>query len=96
MPQSARRLKSPLSKARTQFKAAVDVVKYDRQWRKARLEHLRNCPWCVECAKTDRYISATDVDHIEPHRGDKRLFWDRANWQSLCKSCHSKKTASGK
>ncbi|MHA6731654.1 hypothetical protein [Devosia sp. A369] len=20
------------------------------------------------------------VDHIVPHRGDQRLFWDRANW----------------
>ncbi|WP_327787027.1 hypothetical protein [Agrobacterium rubi] len=24
-----------------------------------------------------------------PHRGDKRLFWTRANWQPLCTPCHS-------
>jgi hypothetical protein len=29
------------------------------------------------------------VDHIVPHRGDMSLFWDRANWQSLCANCHS-------
>ncbi|TIL42278.1 MAG: HNH endonuclease, partial [Mesorhizobium sp.] len=30
------------------------------------------------------------VDHIKPHRGDKRLFWDRANWQPMAMSpCHS-------
>lgn len=33
------------------------------------------------------------VDHKEPHRGDKRLFWSRANWQPMTKRCHSRKTA---
>jgi hypothetical protein len=32
---------------------------------------------------------------IISHRGDKRLFWDRKNWQSLCETCHNKKTGSG-
>ncbi|MGN8738508.1 HNH endonuclease signature motif containing protein [Bilifractor sp. HCP3S3_D3] len=35
---------------------------------------------------------ATVVDHIVPHRGDPKLFWDRSNWQALCKRCHDKKT----
>lgn len=29
------------------------------------------------------------VDHIEAHRGDMMLFWDSANWQSLCATHHS-------
>lgn len=33
------------------------------------------------------------VDHIIPHRGDMKLFWDEDNWQSLCKHCHDVKTA---
>ena len=33
-----------------------------------------------------------DVDHIIPHRGDQKLFWDRNNWQALCKPCHDRKT----
>lgn len=32
---------------------------------------------------------ASVVDHIEPHRGDQALFWDKANWQSLCSTHHS-------
>jgi 5-methylcytosine-specific restriction protein A len=39
-----------------------------------------------------RLVKATVVDHIVPHRGDVKLFWDENNWQSLCKSCHDHKT----
>lgn len=28
------------------------------------------------------------VDHIIPHRGDQRLFWDTSNWQPLCHDDH--------
>jgi 5-methylcytosine-specific restriction protein A len=92
MPEKAKRLASKQPKA---SRDSANSRGYNREWRKARLDHLRRFPFCVECAKQDRYISATDVDHIIPHRGDMVLFWKRSNWQSLCKSCHSKKTASG-
>ena len=49
-------------------------------------------PWCRECAKAGRRVRATDVDHIRDHRGDWALFTDRSNLQSLCHSCHSRKT----
>lgn len=65
---------------------------YDRQWQKARKSYLTRHPLCVECLKQGKYVMATDVDHIKPHRGDKELFWDPDNLQSLCHSCHSKKT----
>ena len=39
-----------------------------------------------------RLVKATVVDHIIPHRGDAKLFWDEGNWQSLCKNCHDHKT----
>lgn len=32
---------------------------------------------------------ASVVDHVEPHRGDQVLFWNKANWQSLCGTHHS-------
>ena len=40
-----------------------------------------------------RRTPATVVDHIVPHKGDKKLFWDSGNWQPLCGPCHSRKTA---
>lgn len=60
---------------------------YNLRWKRERLEHLRAHPWCVMCEQQGHRTPATVVDHIKPHRGDETLFWDRSNWQSLCK-CH--------
>ncbi|MEY9097048.1 HNH endonuclease [Paenibacillus sp. RC84] len=65
---------------------------YDHKWRLARTGFLRKHPLCIHCRNNGRLNAATVVDHIIPHRGDKGLFWDRANWQPLCASCHSIKT----
>lgn len=65
---------------------------YDARWDKARLEHLDEQPLCADHMKRGYIEAATVVDHITPHKGDKELFWDRNNWQSLCKPCHDRKT----
>jgi len=33
-------------------------------------------------------VVADVVDHIVPHKGDHKLFWDPSNHQALCKQCH--------
>jgi 5-methylcytosine-specific restriction protein A len=64
---------------------------YDARWRQIRLIHLRTHPLCVACSRQGLTVAATEVDHILPlaqggtHAAD--------NLQSLCKSCHSRKTA---
>lgn len=65
---------------------------YRRDWQKLRAAHLMREPFCRECAKEGRITVATDVDHIQPHRGDMGLFLDDGNLQSLCHGCHSRKT----
>ena len=65
---------------------------YGSAWQKARKQYLEVHPLCVECIKEGRYVKATVVDHIVPHRGDPKLFWDQRNWQALCKRCHDRKT----
>jgi 5-methylcytosine-specific restriction endonuclease McrA len=62
---------------------------YDARWRRYRMMFLRENPLCVLCRPLGRIRAATVVDHIEPHRGDYKTFWDPANHQSLCASCHS-------
>ena len=49
-------------------------------------------PFCRACAARGIRTPATDVDHIRDHKGDWALFTDRSNLQSLCHSCHSRKT----
>lgn len=65
---------------------------YGRQWQKASKAFLQANPLCVECLKEGRYVRATVVDHIVPHRGDPKLFWDQSNWRPLCKRHHDVKT----
>ncbi|WP_417291719.1 HNH endonuclease signature motif containing protein [Cupriavidus pampae] len=44
----------------------------------------------VECAERGLPVPYGNVvDHIEAHRGDKALFWDESNWQTLCRTHHS-------
>lgn len=66
---------------------------YGYKWQQARAGYLAKHPLCVHCQAAGRVEEATEVDHVIPHRGDMTLFWDQTNWQGLCKSCHSGKTA---
>ena len=68
---------------------------YDsRKWRGSkpgtglRWEVLRDAMFT--CAMCRRVHGERDLvaDHITPHRGDERLFWDRDNLQCLCRECH--------
>ena len=65
---------------------------YGRAWQKASKRYLASHPLCVQCAAEGRYTKATVVDHIVPHRGDRKLFWSEDNWQALCKRHHDVKT----
>ena len=58
-----------------------------------RPEQLLREPFCRACAIRGVRTRATDVDHVIPHRGVWALFIDPNNLQSLCHSCHSRKTA---
>jgi len=57
---------------------------YDTKWQKEAKAFLAANPRCCMCGAPSQL-----VDHKTPHRGDKRLFWSRSNWQPLCTPCHS-------
>ena len=77
------------------MRGSADARGYNAQWRRARKAFLQRHPLCAECLKEGRTTPATVVDHIVPHRGDTKLFWDEGNWQPLCETHHNKKTGSG-
>lgn len=65
---------------------------YDYKWQQESKAYLASHPWCAECERQGRRTPATEVDHRIPHKGNRKLFWNQANWQSLCHKCHSIKT----
>lgn len=77
-----------LSKPRLWSREAHRDRLYGRKWRDARQAFLVGHPLCVFCHQLGRDTPASVVDHIVPHRGDEKLFWDVTNWQALCKACH--------
>lgn len=68
---------------------------WNKQGTGAAQRYLRENPLCVECQKEGRITPATEVDHVQPHKGNERLMHDRFNWQGLCKRHHSQKTGRG-
>jgi 5-methylcytosine-specific restriction endonuclease McrA len=42
---------------------------------------------------TPLFLADDGGDHVVPHGGDERLFWDEDNWAPTCKPCHDTKTA---
>ena len=66
---------------------------YTYRWSLYSKRRLREYPWCESCKKSGVMELATITDHIVPHKGDDRMFWDKNNHQSLCTHCHAVKTA---
>ena len=61
------------------------------EWKRLRASKLAVTPYCEECFRHGNATKATMVDHIKPiKQGGAPL--DIHNLQSLCWSCHSKKS----
>jgi 5-methylcytosine-specific restriction protein A len=80
---------------------------YTKAWAKASKAFRVRYPRCgmrpngvrpvmSHCFDIGQHTPAALVDHVVPHGGDKALFWDEANWQSMCVPCHLWKTAAEK
>jgi 5-methylcytosine-specific restriction protein A len=80
---------------------------YSTEWDKRSAHFKKRFPMCgmrpnnqapvmSACYAENRISPAEETDHVIPHRGDQRLFWDEAgNWQALCRPCHRRKTKAG-
>ena len=64
----------------------------DQKWKHpvhgVRIRKLRTDPLCWYCEQLGRVTAADTVDHIIPHRGDVRLFYEWGNLRSACRHCH--------
>jgi len=64
-----------------------------RRWQRIAARQLRVAPLCAECQRQGVTKAASACDHVTPHRGDDDAFW-HGERQSLCASCHGRKSAS--
>jgi 5-methylcytosine-specific restriction protein A len=86
----------PHPQAERERKALVDRHRpnaadrgYDGKWQKESKAFLAlpgNELCACGCGR-----AADMVDHKVAHKGDKRLFWSRANWQPMHRGCNSRK-----
>jgi 5-methylcytosine-specific restriction protein A len=84
------------SKVRIQYEAQRGTSTergYNARWRRLRQWFLNSHPLCAECGRHGILKAAAVVDHVIPHRGDQTLLYDQSNLQSLCTTCHNRKTA---
>lgn len=79
---------------------------YTARWAKASRDFRTRFPLCgmrpgnvpplmSQCHDEGRTTAAQQTDHVQPHRGDRTLFWDENNWQSLCHPCGARKSQAG-
>lgn len=90
--------KARRAKARARAQLGEEAARFrelyaDPRWKRASAAYLARNPLCRDCGELGVVEAAVEVDHIRRHKGDRTLFWDRTNWQPLCKRCHSRKTA---
>ena len=94
MPRAAKKHRRAVEQAGREHRPPREqtTAVYDRRWREFREAYLAAHPLCIQCGKNARLTAATEVDHIVP-LNDGGAQYDESNCQGLCKSCHSRKTA---
>ena len=58
------------------------------RWQQRRAAHLASQPLCVMCQAEGRTRAGRVADHVEPHGGDERKFFEGA-LQTLCDHHHN-------
>jgi len=66
--------------------AAWKAVPHGLRWQ-CLVRDRFTCQW-PGCGRIEADTSRLVADHVVPHRGDRRLFFDLGNLQTLCKTCH--------
>jgi 5-methylcytosine-specific restriction protein A len=61
-------------------------------WKALRLRKLKKDPLCQICLANGFYKEGLDIDHIVEVTDDYSLRLELSNLQTLCRSCHMKKT----
>jgi 5-methylcytosine-specific restriction protein A len=94
MAKRSRRLPQPWKPKKIRGEnSKVDNSKFyqSKRWRKVRAMYVAENPLCVACEKRGLTTAVQEVDHVIPLRFGGAEY-DFSNLQSLCKSCHGRKS----
>lgn len=86
-------LRAQASRVHDERRGSASSRGYDRRWQRIRAVQLRSHPLCEDCAQGQRVVAASEVHHIVALRDGGTH--EASNLLSLCKSCHSSRTAKG-
>jgi 5-methylcytosine-specific restriction endonuclease McrA len=61
---------------------------YSSKWDSASIGFLKKNKTCKACELAGVLQRAQVTDHVVPHKGDMVVFWDRSQWQAVCRWHH--------
>ncbi len=93
MPNAPKKINRPWVPERIPFKSFNDNSDFynSHSWRKAAKAHKLKNPVCIKCEEKGIVTAVTVTDHIV-RIVDGGAEYDENNLQSLCRSCHSRKS----
>ena len=72
--------------------AEVRRARVSWHYRNLRRAFLDAHPLCRVCGRGGFTVAAGEIDHVVPVKRAPDRFWDQANWQAICRTCHKAKT----
>lgn len=89
MPQKPKQFKPQHTSGNNKFDGRKHITDlYDSDWERYRLRFLSVNGRCYSCG-----VTASVVDHLQTHKGDKIMFEKLDNHIPLCSKCHNYITA---
>lgn len=89
-PQKNTMFKRESAFTRMENRIRSDDRYHSSRWTNESREFRRLNPLCVNCQKKGIIKASEVTDHVVPVSIHPN-FWDKTNWQALCKSCNIEK-----
>ena len=79
----------PRNEAKQEWRGRLSEFYNTRRWKALSKAFKIDHPLCEECKRNGMIKPSQITDHIIPY--PIKDFWNRDNWQALCKSCNNAK-----
>ena len=87
-PQATGEIAGAEGQAVTEHRKQWHYLYRTKRWRNLRKRQLTRHPYCACICHHGEQVKANTADHVKPHKGDRKLFFN-GKLQSLCAHCHN-------